>query len=217
MRIAILFPLVLATLVPSLSGYSYASEAQIRQPFALQLENLGPDLLKPKMPASRAMRDLDLKPRQLNPSEDDSLRKIVRHMQHAHSLLEQSHAADSASSAQSRAIVEIDSMITELVRRQSKCRGGKSQPDFKTKPGSPKPGSNPGTSSSMTSSQSGDLAASLEATGELVRDLWGHLPERQRQQILQPLNEDFLPAYATDIEDYFRALADPDRTNSELP
>ena len=62
-----------------------------------------------------------------------------------------------------------------------------------------------------------NLAASLAATGELVKDLWGHLPERQRQQILQPLSEDFLPKYATEIEEYFRALADPDRRPPESP
>ena len=68
-----------------------------------------------------------------------------------------------------------------------------------------------------TATRHGDLAASLAATGELVKDLWGHLPERQRQQILQPLSEDFLPKYATEIEEYFRALADPDRRPPESP
>ena len=65
--------------------------------------------------------------------------------------------------------------------------------------------------------QSGDLAASLESAGELVRDLWGHLPERQRQQILQPLSEEFLPKYAAEIEAYFRTLAAPDHRALESP
>jgi hypothetical protein len=87
-----------------------------------------------------------------------------------------------------------------------------------SKPGkSGKPGTNPATGASPTISRSGDLAASLWATGELVKDLWGHLPERQRQQILQPLSEDFLPKYATEIEEYFRALADPDPHPPESP
>ncbi|NOY43065.1 MAG: hypothetical protein GXP26_14675 [Planctomycetes bacterium] len=45
---------------------------------------------------------------------------------------------------------------------------------------------------------------------DLVQDLWGHLPERQREQILQPLREEFLPKYAPEIEAYFRALAEPE-------
>jgi len=45
-----------------------------------------------------------------------------------------------------------------------------------------------------------------------MKDLWGKLPERQRQQMLQPLREDFLPKYASEIEAYFRALANPHRT-----
>jgi hypothetical protein len=50
------------------------------------------------------------------------------------------------------------------------------------------------------------LSAAVDA---LVHDLWGTLPARQRQQILQPLGEDYLPQYADDIAAYFRALAEP--------
>ena len=51
----------------------------------------------------------------------------------------------------------------------------------------------------------------------MVKDLWGKLPERQREQILQPLSEEFLPKYASEIEAYFRALADPDSRLPESP
>ena len=97
---------------------------------------------------------------------------------------------------------------------------GQSKQSSQPKPGaskSGKPGTSPATGASPTISRSGDLAASLAATSELVKDLWGHLPERQRQQILQPLSEDFLPKYATEIEEYFRALADPNRRPPESP
>ncbi len=38
--------------------------------------------------------------------------------------------------------------------------------------------------------------------------LWGQLPPRARQQILQPPVEEFPPKYETQIEDYFRRLAE---------
>lgn len=45
---------------------------------------------------------------------------------------------------------------------------------------------------------------------DLIQDIWGHLPDRQREQILQPLREEFLPEYAPEIEAYFHALAKPE-------
>jgi hypothetical protein len=42
-----------------------------------------------------------------------------------------------------------------------------------------------------------------------MKDIWGQLPERQQEELLQPLSEEFLPEYAADIEEYFRTLANP--------
>ena len=47
----------------------------------------------------------------------------------------------------------------------------------------------------MASSQ--DVAA----MSRLVKDLWGQLPRRDRDQMLQPLNEQFVPEYADEIEE----------------
>ena len=48
-----------------------------------------------------------------------------------------------------------------------------------------------------------------QAIAKLVKDRWGNLPERERDEMLQPLSEDFAPEYAAEIEQYFRALAEP--------
>ena len=74
--------------------------------------------------------------------------------------------------------------------------------------GTEQAGRQPGRASKPTTARDRDFAAALADTGKLVNDLWGHLPDRQRERILQPLHEDFLPQYATEIEDYFRALAE---------
>jgi hypothetical protein len=47
------------------------------------------------------------------------------------------------------------------------------------------------------------------AVERLVKDRWGRLPERQRDELLQPLSEEFVPKYAAETEAYFRALAEP--------
>ena len=50
-----------------------------------------------------------------------------------------------------------------------------------------------------------------ESFKAMMKDTWGHLPERDREQVLQNSPDKFLPQYELMIEMYFRRLAeDPD-------
>ncbi len=82
--------------------------------------------------------------------------------------------------------------------------GTQQQPD-----GNVAAGTNPKESVGPSGSKPATPATDIIAE-DLVQDLWGHLPERQREQILQPLREEFLPKYAPEIKAYFRALAEPE-------
>jgi hypothetical protein len=42
----------------------------------------------------------------------------------------------------------------------------------------------------------------------LLKDLWGQLPEKAREQMLQTSPEQFLPKYELMIEQYFKRLAE---------
>ncbi len=197
------------------------------------LEDLGAELLKPptsksinKPAAPRDQRLLDQLGEDLGEpqtAEDDWLSKVVRHMQTAQSLLEQTENSVSASSAQTEALTGLDAMIAELAERQSQCKGGQCSGGKCDKPPGKKPskpgkaGKNPAKSASSSTHSGADLSTDLAVAGELVKDLWGKLPERQREQILQPLSEEFLPKYASEIEAYFRALADPNRNATQSP
>ena len=70
-------------------------------------------------------------------------------------------------------------------------------------------GTEPQQSQQTSDNPTATEATSSEIAADLVREYWGDLPQRQRQQILQPLREEFLPQYAPEIEAYFRALAKP--------
>ena len=146
--------------------------------------------------------------------------KIIEPMQTAQSLLQHPEDVSRASSAQAEALAGLDAMIIEIAQRKSQCQGAQSSANQRNKPsrkktGQPKagqaktgkPGKSPGKAAATSSGA--DLSVELAIAGDLVKDLWGKLPERQREQILQPLSEEFLPKYATEIEAYFRALADP--------
>jgi hypothetical protein len=48
----------------------------------------------------------------------------------------------------------------------------------------------------------------MAAMNDLVHELWGNLPPRMREQMMQNSMEQFLPKYELMIEDYFKTLAD---------
>lgn len=116
-----------------------------------------------------------------------------------------------ASGAQQDALAKLDATLTQLQQQCQQCMGGK-----RSKAGDQKPPNKPsskrgGANPDGAAVGSGQGAAGEAAAGAAVqvRDLWGHLPQRQRDAMLQPLREEFLPQYAEDIEAYFRELAEP--------
>ncbi len=115
----------------------------------------------------------------------------------------------------------VDPLADKLPENENQGEGNqdhqttRSSSDSPSQSNSQQPGSTPGQSTSTVVTKNGKRT--LAAAGDLVRDLWGSLPDRQQQQILQPLSKDFLPQYAQEIEEYYRALADPDRQDRELP
>jgi len=48
----------------------------------------------------------------------------------------------------------------------------------------------------------------MAAMREILKGVWGQLPERQREQMLQSYEEQFLPKYEQMIADYFRSLSE---------
>ncbi|GEM_PF-3235127 len=49
---------------------------------------------------------------------------------------------------------------------------------------------------------------------DLIKRIWGHLPPRMRQQMLQSATDRFLPQYQLEIEEYFKRVS---RVRSEEP
>jgi hypothetical protein len=54
----------------------------------------------------------------------------------------------------------------------------------------------------------GDARTELADRTELIKQLWGHLPEREREQMLQSFSGEFLPKYELELEKYYRKLAE---------
>jgi hypothetical protein len=112
---------------------------------------------------------------------------------------------------QQEVVDELDAMISQLQKQCEKCGGQCNKPPgASNKPAKPsaKRGGKPGETAGVAKTQAGGRI-DRTAVSNLVKDIWGRLPERQREELLQPLSEEFLPEYAAEIEEYFRVLAEP--------
>lgn len=66
----------------------------------------------------------------------------------------------------------------------------------------------PGTPNSQSSKTTGSESPTRNPLKSLIRDTWGHLPPRAREELQSVSGEDFLPKYHRMIERYYRRLAD---------
>ena len=166
----------------------------------------------PELPAARALleplRELDGE-RHRAPSQDDWLRLAKEHMQGAQAALAERNATGRASAMQREAVKELDSLLAKLGKQCQKCMSqcNSTSPNPNATPKPDKSGAKPGA----TTAEAGTSLAPIDkgAMARLVKDRWGRLPERQRDELLQPLSEEFVPEYAAETEAYFRALAEP--------
>jgi hypothetical protein len=155
-----------------------------------------------------------------------SLVRVRQGMQRAESLLGQQSASRSpvalnqAASVQKQVVDQLDQLIAELSKQ---CQSGRCPPG--DQPPSPSPSqqsqAKPGNSQSAAAAgqtAARDSSASLNNAGEkpvdqgdieeLAKQLWGHLPQRAREQMLQSFSGEFLPKYEREIEEYYRRLSE---------
>ena len=82
------------------------------------------------------------------------------------------------------------------------------QPDQQPDQGQQKPSNKPATDSTERLGQENAASSDAAALEALVKQVWGHLPDRARQEMQNATVEDFLPKYQQAIEDYYRRLAE---------
>jgi hypothetical protein len=131
-------------------------------------------------------------------------------------------ALKQTSLVQEQIVAQLDELIAELSRQ---CQGGQcSQPSQspsasqRSQAKSNKPANTPGRGTSAAHDSSDRLdrvgAESVEKqdVDALVKELWGHLPQRSREQMLQWYSGEFLPKYQLEIEQYYRRLSEEKST-----
>ncbi len=99
--------------------------------------------------------------------------------------------------------------------KQGSKRSQPKQASSQPKSGKPSQGKPSQSQSSSAAQQSTMRLGSADAaevqgrsTEQLMKEAWGHLPERLREQMLQGSSGEFLPKYREEIERYYQRLAE---------
>lgn len=155
------------------------------------------------------------------PEDADPLLLVARQMRQVEGLIGRGDAGAGTQDRQQQIVADLQKLIEQARKSCKPCAGGSSrggQTASRT-PGagsaSPKSGGKPNPNPASVSTtrnpndtkppQQPDMAEVLK---ELDKKVWGSLPLREREVVMQLRAEEFLPKYKPMIEDYFRRLAE---------
>jgi len=149
---------------------------------------------------------------------------IERRMRRVEQLLKQREFSDPTRQAQKQIVTDLDALIEQLKCQQ--CQGSSSKSGSKqasskrsgsksgAASGDPRAISQEGAARESSSRQQSTQTTQVERNrvdlDRFEKELWGDLPDRARQQMLNTSADQFLPEYRDAIEKYFRRLVEED-------
>lgn len=157
------------------------------------------------------------------------LQRITDGMDRSKQLIARRDLTGSATKVQQQVIADLDELIRQAEKQCQDCQGGgEKKPGEKqqSQRSKPKPGGKKGASkkpsgkpSQQAAQQSSVRMGAAEGeidpkqlSAEAMKKVWGSLPERLREQMLESSTDEFLPEYREEIEEYFKQLAEePDQ------
>lgn len=193
---------------------------------------------KPQTPAKKKSAELD--PKKLDETLDkqlldeltdpssadatDPLGKIGQKMRRAQGLINKHDSGKATQELQLEIVSDIDKLLDQArqksqqtssssSRQQNSRREEASQP--KNQPasagGQGKPSNQPARDSNAQLQNRTPERPDPAATRDLIQELWGHLPERDRQRVINSTIENFIPKYEFLIKEYFKRLTESAR------
>ena len=156
--------------------------------------------------------------------EEDIMATIVRLMTEATRKMEiEFDPGDETQALQGRIQVKLEEAIRAAASKQRarKQAPAPTDPDKRRMPttgkreqppaGKAKGGSSPGSASNTADAPAADGRSEAQrAALRETRRNWGHLPRREREEVIQGVGEGFLERYRVWIERYYRALQESD-------
>ncbi len=137
-----------------------------------------------------------------------ALSKTAEEMGQSAELISQRRLGTDTQQLQQEIIAELDRLIQQARTSLAQSAANKkaSQGTRPNDTGQPKPGGGQATPSAVGTST--DAPPDMARMQEVMRRLWGRLPPRDRQQMIQSPPEEFLPKYQRQTEAYFRRLSE---------
>ncbi|HEY2838732.1 MAG TPA: hypothetical protein VGJ26_06275 [Pirellulales bacterium] len=155
--------------------------------------------------------------------EQTPLGRVNQEMREVESLIAGSRSDRATQQLQSKIVKDLDELIKQSAKQ---CQGGNCKPGSKSgqKTADSRSAKQPGKSSGsgkqpneQPAHESTDKLRKHAAAKpdmadmkEILKGVWGQLPEHEREQMLQSYEEQFLPKYEQMIADYFRSIAEPE-------
>ena len=138
-------------------------------------------------------------------------------MREVEDLIEGSNTSQPTQRLQERIVEDLDQLIEQMKKQ---CSGGPCDGAGKKKPGSGskagtgenKGESRPAKDSTARTGKDADTRTEMERMKQMLKEVWGHLPPKIREQMQAGSPEEFLPKYERLIEDYYKRLAEEKRT-----
>ena len=157
-------------------------------------------------------------------SEDENpLLGIAQNMRDVEGLIGRTQSGPKTQDLQDRIVADLGELLKQARSRCRQCnpaQGNPSQANSRrpvTQPKQPgtakKPGNNPARDSNATPGSAEQRQADIDQIRDILKQLWGDLPQRERERMREPRVEEFLPKYQQLIEEYFKRLAEEQGTN----
>ncbi|MEE8451709.1 MAG: hypothetical protein V3R99_07330 [Thermoguttaceae bacterium] len=186
-------------------------------------ELFGPEdpIRNPADPPDATLRDR--MQRELGPAAEaedgNPLLSVARRMREAEDQIGQGDAGTGTQTLQKQIVSDLDRLIEQARKRCKQCKAGACKPGAQSvasrtspkSPGPPKPGTStnkPAATSNAKPGQATPQRPDMAEMRDVMKQLWGELPQRDREQMLQSPPEEFLPKYELMIEQYFRRLTE---------
>ena len=152
---------------------------------------------------------------------DDMLQDVAREMREVQGRITSRDAGPVTQHLQSQIVSDLERVIEQARKSGSRSRpeeqpqGVKIRTPVGQPPAAPPPKPGKGGGSNSGQQNNPKAAAPVESRHAdkaeiraMLKQLWGYLPEHQREQMLQLPVEEFLPKYEGLIEEYFRQLSE---------
>ena len=145
----------------------------------------------------------------LGAAPENPLENIGRQMRAASERIAQSDTSEETQATQGNVVKELEKLIEQAKKQGAsgnKSASGKGTGKAGAGDGQAQPG-NPQESTDRVGKANTEPTQKTEVK-DLLRRIWGHLPEKQRDEMQNAFSDQFLPKYEKLIEEYFQRLAE---------